>query len=112
MASLFAEAGAIIRALFTNDAWAISQALGVEGAWLVGLAATLLGAVLVLAIYRLVPFLDRHFERTVMVYSYLIIAGVIFVEVFRRFLLSQQAPWSTTLPPVPVPDHDMVRLLV
>lgn len=26
-------------------------------------------------------------------------AGIIFVEVFRRFVLSQQAPWSTTLPP-------------
>ncbi len=34
-----------------------------------------------------------------MVWSYLIIAGIIFVEVFRRFVLNQQAPWSTTLPP-------------
>jgi TRAP-type C4-dicarboxylate transport system permease small subunit len=99
MASLFAEAGAIIRAFFTNDAWEISRALGAEGAWLAGLAALLLGAVAVLTIYRFVPFLDRHFERTIMVYSYLIIAGVIFVEVFRRFVLSEQAPWSTTLPP-------------
>ena len=34
-----------------------------------------------------------------MVWSYLIISAIIFVEVFRRFVLSEQAPWSTTLPP-------------
>ncbi len=99
METMFAEAGAILGAFASDDAWEISQAMQGSGAWLVGLFATLGGAALMLIIYRLVPFIDRHFERTVMVWSYLVIAGIIFVEVFRRFVLSQQAPWSTTLPP-------------
>ncbi|MEL6127021.1 MAG: TRAP transporter small permease subunit, partial [Pseudomonadota bacterium] len=58
-----------------------------------------LGGMIIYGIYRAVPFVERHFERTVMVWSYLAIAAIIFVEVFRRFVLNQQAPWSTTLPP-------------
>lgn len=99
MGSLFADAGAVFTALFTNDAWAMSEAFGTQGAWLAGLIVTLVAAAVVLVIYRLVPLVDHHLERTVMVWSYLIIAAVIFVEVFRRFVLSEQAPWSTTLPP-------------
>ena len=99
MASLFADSGAILSAFLTNDAWEISQALGEPGAWPVGLAFTVLAAVAVLVIYRFVPLIDRHLERTVMVWTYLIISAIIFVEVFRRFVLNEQAPWSTTLPP-------------
>ncbi|MEP3276928.1 MAG: TRAP transporter small permease subunit [Stappiaceae bacterium] len=99
MEMLFAEASALVAALFTNDAWEISEAIGKPGAWIIGFIVTLGGAAIVLAIYRAVPFIERHFERSVMVWSYLIIAGIIFVEVFRRFVLSEQAPWSTTLPP-------------
>lgn len=89
----------IAAAVAANDSWALSSALGGPGVWPLGLAVMFGAAVLVLAIYRIVPFLDRQLERTVMVVSYLVIAGVIFVEVFRRFVLSEQAPWSTTLPP-------------
>ena len=99
MSSLMAESAEILAALFANDSWMLSEALKAEGAWPVGLAAVLLGGALVLLLYRLVPFIDRHLERTVMVGTYLVIAGVICVEVFRRFVLNQQAPWSTTLPP-------------
>ena len=99
METLFADSGAILAALFSNDAWSISQSLRAEAAWLVGLVVTLAGAVAVLVIYRFVPLIDRHLERTVMVWTYLIIAAIIFVEVFRRFVLNEQAPWSTTLPP-------------
>ena len=99
MGSIFAEAGEIVGALFTNDAWAISQAVQTSGAWLIGFIVTVGGAAVVLGIYKLVPLIDRHFEKTVMVWSYLIIAAIIFVEVFRRFELSEQSPWSTTLPP-------------
>ena len=97
--SVFAESGEIFAALLSNDAWAISEALRTSGAWLIGFFITLGGAALVLGLYRLSPLIDRQLERSVMVWSYLIIAGVIFVEVFRRFVLSEQAPWSTTLPP-------------
>ena len=96
---LVREALAIVSALLSFDAWEITQAFRTSGIWLVGLVATVAGAVLVLAVYKTVPLIDRHLERTVMVWSYLIIAAVIFVEVFRRFILSEQAPWSTTLPP-------------
>lgn len=99
MTSLFADAGAIVSAFMSDDAWLISEALRGSGAWVVGLAATLIGAAIVLAVYRLVPLVDRHLERSVMVWSYLLIAAIIFVEVFRRFALSRQEPWSTTVPP-------------
>ncbi len=99
MDSTFAEIGAILAAFASDDAWEISEAMRGSGAWVLGLIFTLVGGALVLVVYRLVPLIDRHFERTVMVWSYLIIAAIIFVEVFRRFVLSQQAPWSTTLPP-------------
>ena len=96
---MFADELALIAAFFSNDSWEIKQAIGTSGAWTVGLGILLLAACLVLTIYRYVPFIERHLERTVMVWSYLIIAAIIFVEVFRRFVLSEQAPWSTTLPP-------------
>ncbi|MEM7291165.1 MAG: TRAP transporter small permease subunit [Pseudomonadota bacterium] len=99
MGSLLADAGAILSAALSNDSWMLSEALRSQAAWLVGFFATLIGAVLVLFVYKIVPFIDRNLERSVMVWSYLIIAAIIFVEVFRRFVLSQQAPWSTTLPP-------------
>ncbi|MEO0679187.1 MAG: TRAP transporter small permease subunit [Pseudomonadota bacterium] len=99
MDTLFADAASVVSVLFTNDAWEMSEAFRTAGAWPVGLVAMLSAAAAVLALYRLVPFIDRHLERTVMVWSYLIIAGIIFVEVFRRFALNEQAPWSTTLPP-------------
>lgn len=99
MGSLAADIGAIFSAVLANDSWTISEALRRDGAWVVGFFATLLGAALVLWIYKLFPFVDRQLERSIMVWSYLVIAAIIFVEVFRRFVLSEQAPWSTTLPP-------------
>ena len=99
MGSWFSDVSAILAAFTANDAWVLSEALRGEGAWIVGFFATAIGAALVVWIYRMVPFIDRHLERSVMVWSYLIISAIIFVEVFRRFVLSEQAPWSTTLPP-------------
>jgi TRAP-type C4-dicarboxylate transport system permease small subunit len=99
MDSLFSEMMAVFAAIASDDAWTMRQAFGTNGAWLAGLVVMLVAAVALLILYRLIPALDRHLERTVMVYTYLLIAGVIFVEVFRRFVLNQQSPWSTTLPP-------------
>ncbi|MEM6974540.1 MAG: TRAP transporter small permease subunit [Pseudomonadota bacterium] len=99
MESLLTEAVSVVTALLSDDAWEMSEALRTAGAWPVGLLAMLGAAMLLLTLYKLVPFIDRHLERTVMVWTYLIIAGIIFVEVFRRFVLNEQAPWSTTLPP-------------
>ncbi|WP_372802955.1 TRAP transporter small permease [Paracoccus seriniphilus] len=99
MGSYIADIGAIFAALAAGDSWEISNALGQPGSWGFGLLVMILGSVLILLLFKAAPVLDRHLERTLMVVVYLAIAGIIFVEVIRRFVLSQQEPWSTTLPP-------------
>jgi TRAP-type C4-dicarboxylate transport system permease small subunit len=99
MADWFAGSGDILLALFSNDSWVIRQALRQPGAWPMGLLATLLGGAAFFFLYRLIPWLDKRIESTIMVTSYLMIGGIIFVEVIRRFTIGEQAPWSTTIPP-------------
>lgn len=98
MGSFFADIGAIFSALRTGDSWEISNALGEPGSWGFGLLFMVVGAVLILLLFKAVPLLDKHLERSLMVTVYLAIATIIFVEVIRRFVFSVQAPWSTTLP--------------
>lgn len=98
--SVWSEAFAIVPTLFGGDWWEITQALRTSGAWITGSLFTVIGGLLVMALYNAVPFIERHLERTLMVYSYLGIAVIIFVEVIRRFVFSVQEPWSTTFPPV------------
>lgn len=43
-------------------------------------------------------WLDRNLEKVVLVTAYAVCAGIIAVEVFRRYVLFQQAPWSTFVP--------------
>lgn len=100
MTGIFTEVANIIAALMTADGFEISASLEGNGAWVFGFFVTLFGAIFMLLIYKLIPFLDRKLERSVMVTTYLLIAAIIFVEVFRRFLLNLQEPWSTTLPPL------------
>ena len=73
-----------------------------NAAWYVFTPLTALGAVLVLWIYKMFPWLDRNLERSIVIYTYIIIAGIIFVGVLQRFLpfLPGQPPWSTTVPPM------------
>ena len=99
MSSFLTEAGDVFAAFLTNDAWTIREALRTPGSWLAGLIVTIGGALAILGVFRIAPALDRNLDRFVMVTSYLAIAAIIFVEVFRRFVLNEQAPWSTTLPP-------------
>ena len=99
MSGFFEGTGAILSALSAGDSWMLSQALRHWAIWPLGLLAMVVMAALLLLIYRISPWFERNFESTVMVVSYLAIGGIIFVEVFRRFVLSEQAPWSTTLPP-------------
>ncbi|WP_114389057.1 TRAP transporter small permease [Notoacmeibacter marinus] len=99
MGALLSDAWSIVLALFSGDSWTLSDALRSDAAWLVGLVATLGGGLLLAGIYKLSGWVEENLERFVMVWSYLLIAAIIFVEVFRRFILNQQAPWSTTLPP-------------
>jgi TRAP-type C4-dicarboxylate transport system permease small subunit len=98
--ALWSEIGDILSAFATMDSWEIRNALKADGAWGVGAVATAIGGLLVLWVYKMVPWLDRHLERTIMVYSYLAIAFIIFWGVVDRFIFSNQQPWSTTIPPL------------
>lgn len=46
----------------------------------------------------LLRLIDNNIERVIILVNYLAMAGIIFVEVIRRFLLNEQAAWSTTIP--------------
>lgn len=99
MTGWFQGTGEILSALIAGDSWMLSEATRHPAIWPLGLIGMLIAAVAILFVYRFSPWVERNFESTVMVVSYLTIGGIIFVEVFRRFVLAQQAPWSTTLPP-------------
>lgn len=99
MTTIINEISDLFAAVLANDAWMISEALKTNAAWVVGAFVTILGGGLFLVIYHFFPWVERKFEATVMVSTYLLIGVIIFVEVFRRFILNVQAPWSTTLPP-------------
>jgi len=89
----------IVSATFANDAWMMSEAFQGPAAWVMGALVTLLGGYFFLMLYKKVPWIERNFESSIMVSTYLLIGTIIFVEVFRRFVLGVQAPWSTTIPP-------------
>lgn len=41
---------------------------------------------------------DDNTEKVIIIITYTGMAGIIFVEVFRRFVFGQQVAWSTTVP--------------
>ena len=43
-------------------------------------------------------WLDANLEKVVLITAYAACALIVAVEVFRRYVLSQQAPWSTFIP--------------
>ncbi len=43
-------------------------------------------------------WLDDNLEKVIILTSYSAMAGIIFVEVIRRFFFGLQAPWSTSIP--------------
>lgn len=98
--SYFADIGAILSALAAQDAWGLRTAVKSDAIWILGLIVGLFGGCGVAFIYKRVPILDRHLERTFMVLSYLAIAFIIFWGVIDRFVFSNQQPWSTTIPPL------------
>ncbi len=89
----------IFSALMDQDTFMIRTALRTDAAWLFGGLVTVVGGLLVMFIYRHVPFIDRHLEKSIMVWSYLAIAFIIFWGVIDRFIFNDQEPWSTTIPP-------------
>lgn len=98
--SLLSDAGTILSSFTSNDWWEIREALKSQAAWLLGALFCVFGGLVILTIYRFLPLVERHLERTVMVSSYLAIALIIFWGVIDRFVFSNQQPWSTTIPPL------------
>ncbi|RMD92498.1 MAG: TRAP transporter small permease subunit [Alphaproteobacteria bacterium] len=98
--SILGDMGAIVSAAWAGDPWMLRPAMQQDAAWVLGAIVLLLGGLAILGLYKLVPFLDRHLERAVMVYSYLAVAVIIFQGVIDRFIFSDQAAWSTTVPPL------------
>jgi TRAP-type C4-dicarboxylate transport system permease small subunit len=43
-------------------------------------------------------WIDENLEKSIILISYSAMAGIIFVEVIRRFFFNLQAPWSTSIP--------------
>lgn len=46
----------------------------------------------------LLRWLDDNVEKVIILVNYVAMAGIIFVEVIRRFLFNEQAAWSSTIP--------------
>lgn len=97
--SMVSDMGAIISALASGDVWQIRQALRADAAYVLGTLSVAIGGFAMLMVYRAVPMIERHLERTIMVGSYLAIAYIIFSGVIERFVFNDQEPWSTTIPP-------------
>lgn len=43
-------------------------------------------------------WLDSNLEKVIILVNYVAMAGIIFVEVIRRFVFNEQAAWSSTIP--------------
>jgi TRAP-type C4-dicarboxylate transport system permease small subunit len=100
-ATIYAELGKVFADVITfnePDFFKLRSALRGDGAWLWGTLTTVLGGLFIAWVYRVVPFIERNLESTLMVVTYLLIGAIIFVEVIRRFVFSEQFPWSTTIP--------------
>ncbi|MEM6371227.1 MAG: TRAP transporter small permease subunit [Pseudomonadota bacterium] len=99
--SVWADMSTIVGSTLAGDInFKVVQAYRTNAAWLVFGPITVIGAILTVYLYKVVPWLDRNFERIIAVTAYIIIALIIFVGVIERFVFSSQVPWSTTIPPL------------
>lgn len=98
--SIWSDLGTLVAAFASQDSFEIRSALRSESAWVFGAVFLAVAGLLLAWIYHHVPVIERYFEKTVMVTSYLAIALIIFWGVIDRFVFSNQQPWSTTIPPL------------
>lgn len=98
--SIWAEAIGVFSSVLTNDSFEMKTAFRPEGAYVAFGLVTVLGGAIMAFLFRRVPLLDRHLERTIIIYAYLLIAWIIFSGVIQRFALNGQPPWSSTIPPL------------
>ncbi|MEP1443787.1 MAG: TRAP transporter small permease subunit [Hyphomicrobiales bacterium] len=99
--SIWSDATTIITSTLSGDIdFQVVNAYRSSAAWLVFAPFTLIGGMGVYYLYKAVPWLERNLERTIVVWSYIIMAAIIFSGVIQRFFLSGQPAWSTTIPPL------------
>ena len=99
--SIWSDIVTIVTATLSGDInFKVVQAYRSDSAWYLFTPLTIIGAFLVHLLYKAVPWIDRHLERSIVVYSYIIMATIIFVGVIQRFAFNNQVPWSTTIPPL------------
>ncbi len=98
--TIFTEAWQLFLSFFSGDLFEVKMLMNTKGAWLLSFFVTLFGGILVHWLYGKLPWLERNLERGVIIYSYMIIAAIIFWGVIDRFVFSSQVPWSTTIPPL------------
>lgn len=99
--SIWADAATIVTRTLSGDIdFQVVNAYRSSAAWVVFAPLTLIGGFLVYYLYKAVPWLERNLERTIVVWSYILMAAIIFFGVIQRFLLSGQPAWSTTIPPL------------
>ncbi|NNL17599.1 MAG: TRAP transporter small permease subunit [Boseongicola sp.] len=99
--SILSDMSTIVTATLSGDInFKVVQAYRSDAAWYLFGPLTVIGALLVHYIYKAVPWIDRNLEKTIVVYTYIIMAAIIFVGVIQRFVFSSQVPWSTTIPPL------------
>jgi len=100
-ATIYAEIGGILFDTLMGqepEFFGFRAAARGEAVWLWGFVTTLLGGLFMAWIYKVVPWIERNLEPSLMVVAYLLIGAIIFIEVIRRFVFSTQFPWSTTIP--------------
>lgn len=98
--SIFSDAATLFAAFASQDSYEIREALKADSTWTIGAIFLLASGFFLAWIYHRVPFVERYFERTIMVVSYLAIALIIFWGVIDRFVFANQKSWSTTIPPL------------
>lgn len=99
--SIWTDAATIVTSTLSGDIdFQVVNAYRSNAAWIVFAPVTLLGGLAVYYLYRAIPWLEKNLERTIVVWTYIIMAAIIFFGVIQRFLLSGQPAWSTTIPPL------------
>ena len=96
---MWADLTGLFTALASQDSFEIRNALRPNSVWIFGAIFLAIAGYALAWVYHHVPVIERYFERTIMVTSYLAIALIIFWGVIDRFIFSNQQPWSTTIPP-------------
>ena len=81
------------QALTTDNMFVVARLLRVTEIWFIA-APFFIGLVaLTVLLLRAVPFIDRNFERWLMIALYLAMTAIIFAEVIRRTAATIGVPW-------------------